>query len=63
MRAGIIASAVANHGSRTLKEPYRPRDFMPFVLRDEEPEKPILHKDPEQQSALILRGVFNREAA
>ncbi|ACC76153.1 hypothetical protein PPMP20_19000 [Paraburkholderia phymatum] len=62
MRAGIIASAVANHGSRVIQEPYRPRDFMPYVNRDDD-AKPVLHKDPEQQSALILRGVFNREAA
>jgi hypothetical protein len=59
LRAGIIASAVANHGSREIKEPYKAIDFMPFLERGEAP-KPILIPDKEKQSALILSMVFNR---
>lgn len=58
LRAGIIASAVANHGAREIKRPYKAIDFMPFLDRDE--EKPILIPDKEKQSALILSLVFNR---
>lgn len=61
LRAGIIASAIANHGSRDIKEPYRPRDFMPYLVKSDD-SKPILLKDPNRQSALILRGAFNRES-
>jgi hypothetical protein len=58
LRAGIIASATANHGSRELKRPYKAIDFMPFLDREE--AKPILIPDKEKQSALILSMVFNR---
>jgi hypothetical protein len=61
LRAGIIASAVANHGSRDIEKPYSPSDFMPYMKRKE--EQPVLLDDPEQQSALILGAVFNRKAA
>lgn len=60
LRAGIIASAVANHGSREIKQAYKPSDFMPYLHRNEEEAKPILLSDKEQQSALIMKLVFNR---
>ena len=58
LHAGIIASAVANHGSRDIKKPYTPADFMPVLEREE--EKPVLLADKEAQSALILSLVFNK---
>lgn len=60
LRAGIVAAAAANHGYRDLKKPYKALDFMPFHERPDE-GKPILLKSKEQQSALILQMVFNRE--
>ena len=33
LRAGIVASAVANHGMSPPKTPARPLDFMPFQRR------------------------------
>lgn len=59
LHAGIVASAVANHGSRELKKPYTPADYMPFLDKPEE-EKPVLLPDKEAQSALILSLVFNK---
>lgn len=59
LRAGIIAAAVANHGSREIKKPYRPIDYMPFQAQPED-DKPVLVADPEKQSALILQLAFNR---
>ncbi|SOZ99449.1 conserved hypothetical protein [Cupriavidus taiwanensis] len=59
LRAGIIASAAANHGSVSLPEPYQPSHFMPFLPR--EPDKPVLLDDPQKQSALILTAVFGRK--
>lgn len=59
LRAGIIASTVANHGSRDIKKPYRASDFMPYLPEREE-EKPVLLKDKDAQSALIMKLVFNR---
>lgn len=64
LRAGIVASTVANHGTRVIREPYRPRDFMPYVVQPgtSDEDAPILDTNPDRQSALILRGVFNRES-
>ena len=59
LRAGIVASAVANFGTRSLQKPAMPSDFMPYLEREE--EKPVLLDDPNQQSALILKMVFNKE--
>ncbi|WP_454737591.1 phage tail assembly protein T [Cupriavidus necator] len=59
LRAGIIASAAANHGFVQLTEPYQPSHFMPFLKR--EPEAPVLLDDPQKQSALILTAVFGRK--
>lgn len=59
LRAGIIAAAVGNHGNRDLPKPYKAIDFMPFVERPE--EKPVLLASKDEQSALILKMVFNRE--
>lgn len=59
LRAGIIASAVANHGARDIKQPYRPIDFMPYQAKPED-DKPVLVADKEKQSALILQLAFNR---
>ncbi|KVC62703.1 hypothetical protein WI72_09670 [Burkholderia ubonensis] len=58
LRAGIIAAAIGNHSNRTLPKPYRASDFMPYLPRVE--DKPIFFDDPEQQSATILKLVFNR---
>jgi hypothetical protein len=59
LRAGIVAAAAANHGYRDLPKAYRASDFMPFLKKPE--EKPVLLRSKEEQSALILRMVFNRE--
>ena len=57
LRAGVLASAVANFGGRDIQKPYRPIDFMPFAEKD---DKPVLLETPEQQSALILHAVFGK---
>jgi hypothetical protein len=59
LRAGIIASAVANHGSRLIPKPYKASDFMPYLEHEE--EKPLSFSDPNKQSDAILRLVFNRQ--
>ncbi len=59
LRAGIVAAAVANFGAREIKEAYKPIDFMPFIERATE-QKPVLVADKNQQSALILKMVFNK---
>lgn len=58
LRAGIIASAAANHGYRDIKTPYQPGDFMPYLKRSDEP---VLLDDPDKQAALILSDVFGRK--
>jgi hypothetical protein len=58
LRAGIIASAVANYGPRDLPTPAQPSVFMPFLERHDEPERPVLLNDADEQSALIFREVF-----
>lgn len=60
LRAGIIASAVGNHGNRVLPKPYTAGDFMPYLDRPQE-DGPVLLDDAEKQSSLILKLVFNRE--
>ncbi|MBK3333557.1 hypothetical protein GA845_00735 [Burkholderia pseudomallei] len=65
MRAGIIASTVANYGGRDIRVPRKPSDFMPLLEHEE--EKPLLLDDPNAQAELIL-GAFgnctiNRKAA
>lgn len=60
LRAGIIASTVANYGARELKKPARASDFMPYIVRDDEEQKPVLLSDKDKQSALIMKLVFNR---
>lgn len=61
LRAGIISAATANHGYRSPPEPYKASDFMPFLNRDAGADKPVLLADKDQQSALILKLVFNRQ--
>lgn len=58
LHAGIVAAAVANHGSRDIKKPYTPADYMPFLERPD--DEPVLLPDAEAQSALILQMVFNK---
>jgi hypothetical protein len=58
LRAGIVASTIANFGYRQLQKPAMPSDFMPYLEREE--AKPVLLDDPDQQSALILKMVFNK---
>ncbi|MFP3890983.1 hypothetical protein [uncultured Ralstonia sp.] len=58
LRAGIIASAAANHGFVRLEKPYQPSHFMPFIQRGE--ETPVLLDDPDQQARLILAAAFGR---
>lgn len=60
LRAGIVSAAVGNHGFRSLPQPYKASDFMPYLQQREE-EKPLLLNDPQKQSNAILRLVFNRE--
>lgn len=55
LRAGIIASTVANYGGRDIREARKPSDFMPLLERPE--EKPMLLADPNAQAELIL-GAF-----
>ena len=55
LRAGIVASAVANYGGRDIREARKPSDFMPFLERPE--ERPLLLPDPNAQAELIL-GAF-----
>ncbi|WP_236674309.1 DUF4035 domain-containing protein [Paraburkholderia hospita] len=57
LRAGIIASTVANHGSVAMKKPVPPIDYMPFQQRPQEETGPMLLADPDAQSELIL-GAF-----
>lgn len=57
LRAGIVASTVANHGMAELKRPARPSDYMPFMEKAE-PAGPVLLQDAEKQSALILATMF-----
>lgn len=58
LRAGIVAAATANHGSRNIPKPYKASDFMPYLKQPE--EKPVLLNDKEKQSALIMKLAFNR---
>jgi hypothetical protein len=55
LRAGIVASTVANYGGRDIREARKPSDFMPFLERPE--EKPLLLPDADAQAELIL-GAF-----
>ncbi|CAJ3065624.1 Uncharacterised protein [Burkholderia pseudomallei] len=59
LRAGIVSAAVGNHGYRSLPQPYKASDFMPYLQH--EAEKPLLLNDPQKQSDAILRLVFHRK--
>lgn len=58
LRMGILASTTANFGSRELKEPCKPIDFMPFAKRKIVEVKPTLLLDKEAQSRLIKQAIF-----
>lgn len=58
LRAGIIASTVANFGFRDIKEPAKPVDFMPFAKVRKPEAKPMLLADKEAQSKLIKQAIF-----
>ena len=62
LRAGIIASTVANYSGKTLKEDIslNPSDFMPYQERPKEAckDQAILDTDSEAQSALIMAAMF-----
>ena len=55
LRAGIIASTVANHSMSPPKEPMRPLDFMPFARKQ---SGPILIKNQEDHSRLLAKTIF-----
>ena len=55
LRAGIVASTVANHGMSPPRRPMRPLDFMPLVR---EPDAPIRPADPDQHAALLAKTLF-----
>lgn len=55
LRAGIVASTVANFSARPPKDGLKPSDFMLFAK--DEPDKPVL-LDPEAQARLIKQSIF-----
>lgn len=57
LRAGIIASTVANHSMSPPKHPARPVDFMPFVKK---PDGAVLIKDPAQHGKLLANSLFGK---
>lgn len=59
LRAGIVASTVANHGMAELKRPARPSDYMPFIEKQDS-SQPVLLDDPDKQSQLILETMFGK---
>ena len=57
LRAGIIASTVANYSMNRPKSPVRPADFMPFIGK---PSGPVLLKDPVEHGKLIAQSLFGK---
>lgn len=55
LRAGIIASTIANHSMSPPKEPMRPLDFMPFARKR---SGPILLKNPVEHARLLAKTLF-----
>lgn len=55
LRAGIVASAVANHGMSPPKTPTRPLDFMPYQRR---PAEPIKLANAVEHGKLLARSLF-----
>lgn len=58
LRAGIVASTVANCNRAKDSEPFTPADFMPYVEREPEPEM-----TDEQRSDAIAALLMAAEAA
>lgn len=54
LRAGIVASTVANSGMRPPRNPARAIDFMPFM----EPDAPVKLADPVAHGNLIAKTLF-----
>ena len=57
LRAGIIASVVANHSMAPPREARRPSDYMLFAGKHEESDGVIL-ADPKAQSKLLKQTLF-----
>lgn len=55
LRAGIIASTVANHSMSPPKEPMRPLDFMPFARK---PTGPIRLHNTDEHARLLAKTIF-----
>ena len=55
LRAGIVASAVANHGMSPPKTPTRPLDFMPYYRR---PAATIKLTSMVEHGKLLARTLF-----
>lgn len=55
LRAGIVASAVANHGMSPPKSPTRPLDFMPYQRR---PAESIRLLNAVEHGKLLARSLF-----
>ncbi|WP_024301989.1 hypothetical protein [Pseudogulbenkiania sp. MAI-1] len=51
LRAGIVASAVANCNRARDSEPFTPADFMPYVGREPEPE---MTTDEQRGAAIVV---------
>lgn len=56
LRAGIVASSVANFSMVQLPRSMSPADFMPFL--GTESGGPTLLPDPEAQSRLLVQTLF-----
>ena len=58
LRAGIVASTVANVMGDP-KKPLSPSDFMPLLDQGQKSPQAVMHvSDPEQQSKLIMATLF-----
>lgn len=57
LRAGIVASTIANHGMSPPRSPLRPLDFMPFAKR-QRVRGPIRLADPKAQQRLLEQTLF-----
>lgn len=65
LRAGVMASAIANWAGKSLKEgadPVQPRDFFATLGPNQEKsandDGAVLLEDPEAQSKLIMAALF-----
>lgn len=63
LRAGIVASTVANFAANPPRKPAKPVDYMPFAHSFKDAQEAIELQDPAEHAKLIGKTLFGEKVS